>query len=617
MDNRTTGISARKKLTQAAGNKALQRIWRILQMVVFPLILLLFPLIKINQGIDLTDTGYSLGNYRFFGQTEGVWILLTLLSNVTGALFTRLPMGGTMLGMKLYSSLLVSFMALLGYRFFKTKMPAHLAFLGEIAAIGFCWCPTVILYNYLTYLLFFSGAVVLFRGLAGNRPVCLVLSGMILGLNAWVRFPNNILEAALIVAVWYYGALKKKSFKQILGESGLCVAGYLVSFAAMFAVVCGFYGPGAPGEMITGVFGMAGSASDYTLGEMALAILDAYLHGFKWMLYMILCILPGMPFLVIRKEQFSGIRKVIYCICIPILFFVLGKWGMFNFRYYQKEAALQWGAVFLLTAFGVLFWMLSTRMLDANWRLIGCISLVILLVTPLGSNNHIWPVLNNLFFVAPVIFWMVYRFVRWGRTYLDASGKVPLFPVKAMAAGVLIAFLIQSVGIGFAYVFLDGEGGERRMYKVSDNPVLHGMRTSEMNAETLEEINAFMVENKSGYADKKLILYGNIPGLAYYLDKAPALSTTWPDLDTSSLSRLEEELRLLSEEISAGEAPRPLVILTPAISAYFSGNPDIMAFWGADGESYDQDEKLGAIRRFVEENDYRQVFDNEAFVIYE
>lgn len=64
-----------------ASEKNIQRVQRILQAVVFPLILFLFPLMKINQGIDLTDTGYSLGNYRFFGQMDGVWMLLTFLAN--------------------------------------------------------------------------------------------------------------------------------------------------------------------------------------------------------------------------------------------------------------------------------------------------------------------------------------------------------------------------------------------------------------------------------------------------------------------------------------------------------------------------------------------------------
>lgn len=616
MGNERAGGSFGERLRGMTEKKEFYRIQRILRTVVFPLILLLFPLIKINQGIDFTDTGYSLGNYRFFGQTQGVWTLLTFLSNAAGFAFTKLPMGETMLGMKFYSSLIVSLMALLGYRFFMTKMPAWIAFAGEVAAIGFCWCPAVILYNYLTYLLFLLGAVLVFRGVAGNRPVCLVLAGVILGLNAWVRFPGNVLEASLIIAVWYYGVLKKKSFQQIMKETGLCVAGYAVSFAVMLGMITAVYGSGAFGSMISGVFGMAGSASDYTLGEMMLAILDAYFHGFQWMIYMLLCILPGIPFFLIKEGRFLGIRKVIYCACIPILFFVLGKWGMFNFKYFQKEAALQWGAVFLLVAFVVFFWILSTEMLDDEWRAIGCIGLIVMLITPLGSNNHIWPVLNNLFLIAPIIFWMSYRFVRWGRTFLDVTGKVPLFPVKAMLSGILIAFFVQAVGIGCAYVFLDGENGEKRIYKVIENPVLRGMHTSEMKAEVLEEISVFMVENKAEYADKKLVLYGNIPGLSYYLDKAPAIYTTWADLNTSSLEQLREELKVISTSLKEG-AEKPLVILTPEIAAYISGNQEAMEFWGVEQERYRQDAKLSAVEDFMEENIYQQVFANEAFVVYE
>ena len=47
-------------------NNTLKKYFPMAAEICFPLILLLFPLLKINQGIDLTDTPYSLGNYRFF-----------------------------------------------------------------------------------------------------------------------------------------------------------------------------------------------------------------------------------------------------------------------------------------------------------------------------------------------------------------------------------------------------------------------------------------------------------------------------------------------------------------------------------------------------------------------
>lgn len=585
-----------------AGSKLLERFF-------FPLILILFPLVKASYGIDLTDTGYSLGNYRFFGTEGGVWTLLTFLSGGMGNFLMKLPMGNTMLGMKIYTGLLVSLTALTGYRFFRTKMPAWLAFAGEVAAIGLCWCPTVILYNYLTYFLFLLGCVFLFRGLAGCRNGCLVLAGICLGLNAFSRFPGNVLEAALILALWYYGALKGKKTQKILIETGLCAAGYAAAFAVAAVTASVWHGGNVFSEMIQGVLGMAGSASDYTFGEMLYAILDAYGHGLRWMLYMLLCILPGIPFLVLFPGKLEKARKIVYCLCIPLLFLALEKWGMFHFRYYQKEAALQWGAVFLLLGIGALLWLLFTRQMDDEWRLIGAIALIVILITPLGSNNHIWPALNNLFFAAPVVFWILYRFIRWGRKCLDATGKVPLFPAKAMFAGMLLMFFVQAAGVGFGYVFLDGETGEDRSYKVEGNSVLAGMHTTAQNGENLEEISAFMTENKDRYEEKKLLLYGNIPGLCYYLDKPSAVYTSWADLDTNPLGRLEEELKTLTG--------RPLVIITPQLAAYFSGDRKAMEYWGTDIEGCKGDQKLSAILQFMREQDYRQVFANEAFAIYE
>ena len=239
--------------------------------------------------------------------------------------------------------------------------------------------------------------------------------------------------------------------------------------------------------------------------------------------------------------------------------------------------------------------------------------MMILLVTPLGSNNHIWPVLNNLFFIAPVALWMVYRFVRWGRTYLDLTQKVPLFPAKAMCAGIVIAFFVQAVGLGFGYVFLDGETGETRSFRVTGNHVLEGMLTTNMNGEVLEEITAYMTENMAEYGKKGLILYGNIPGLAYYLDMPPAIYTTWADLDSNPYDRLEEEL----SEISLGMGDdRPLVVITPELDAFLAGNEEAMDFWGTDRAACEQDKKLGVIGRFLSENAYEQVFANEAFIVY-
>ena len=85
--------------------------------ILFPVILFLYPLLKITQGIELTDTCYGLVNYRFFPHAGQEWTVATYLANVLGALLMRLPFGDSLVGMRFYTGLFVSAMALLAYFF--------------------------------------------------------------------------------------------------------------------------------------------------------------------------------------------------------------------------------------------------------------------------------------------------------------------------------------------------------------------------------------------------------------------------------------------------------------------------------------------------------------------
>ena len=67
-------------------NMKQNKIYGFLQKWIPVLILLLYPLRKVNTGIDLMDGGYSLGNYRFFTTMNQVWKLATYLANVLGAI---------------------------------------------------------------------------------------------------------------------------------------------------------------------------------------------------------------------------------------------------------------------------------------------------------------------------------------------------------------------------------------------------------------------------------------------------------------------------------------------------------------------------------------------------
>ena len=81
--------------------------------IVLPLFLVLYALDGILQGADITDTMYSLANYENFGSLDPMWAIATFLPNVTGAILSHLPGGGTMAGMNIYCTVFVVLPALL------------------------------------------------------------------------------------------------------------------------------------------------------------------------------------------------------------------------------------------------------------------------------------------------------------------------------------------------------------------------------------------------------------------------------------------------------------------------------------------------------------------------
>ena len=130
--------------------KIYQQYYKVITAYIFPVILFLYPFLTVNQGVDVSDSTYSFSNFLFFERMEGMWVVSTYVANVVGWLLTKLPFGTTLLGIKIYATFLISGTVLLVYYMFKKWMPAWIAFLGEMIAIGFCWIPAGILYNYLS-----------------------------------------------------------------------------------------------------------------------------------------------------------------------------------------------------------------------------------------------------------------------------------------------------------------------------------------------------------------------------------------------------------------------------------------------------------------------------------
>ena len=306
--------------------KGKKKIWDIL----FGLILFSFPFLHINTGLDIADTTYNLLNFASFPHMNQTWAVSTVLANLIGHGFSLLPFGNTMLGMNIYCTILGSVFILAFYCFLRKKYPALPVFLGLLIAEGFCWCPRVILYHYLSYFLFCIGALLLLAGIRKNKAICYLLAGGVLALNVFVRFPN-IVEASLIIVLFYYGISQKKN---IVKAFLCCVGGYLlVALVGVLLVSLAFVRTAYP-DMIHSLFGMTKEATSYTPKSMLKTILGDYLNYVIPLLPYLGIAILGVPFLVLFKKIWV---KILTVICMGIAFVIAMRieyyYGIFNFNF--------------------------------------------------------------------------------------------------------------------------------------------------------------------------------------------------------------------------------------------------------------------------------------------
>lgn len=642
---------------EKTGNKI-----HVLYKFIFPVILFVYPLLKINQGVDITDTGYSLGNFRFADSLTDMWMFSTYLANVTGTAFMKLPFGHTMLGMNFYTGLFVSITAVISYLFFVKVFAAYLFgkglqkspgpktdscawdtkaplifFLGIFVAVSLCWCPTVTLYNYMTYFFFTIGSILLYLGLINGKSIYFLLAGIALGMNVMVRFPNAA-EASLILIVWYCGWFYQEKAGSIWKNTGFCILGYLIGLLGILGSIIANHGLDAYMRGIGSMFAMSGSASDYTITAMLRMVFLIYVESSKWVILLGIFLLAGMAVFYFLESQLDKpwmlIIKGLYLGGFLVLLrFFYGR-GMFNIKYYTYESMFWWlAAGLLITLLGCLAVLLGKMIRrikqgggkiytgasggeaeavlqqEKKEHILLMLLLAIILVTPLGSNNHIYPLINNLFLAAPTVLYLLYQH----KEKILCRTKSFRFPLQVVTLGILAVIGIQSLGFGICFVFRDGMDGQKRDTKVTESDILQGMYTNAGHAAALDELCAFA--KAEDMASKEVLLYGQIPAVSYILDMPTAISTSWPDLSSYEVSVMEEEMKALQ-----GEEGHPYIILSSRIQAFYTQNAELLTMLEVTEEAQEslrKDIKLKMILEFLEALEYRCIFENEEFAIYE
>lgn len=561
--------------------------------IIFAAILLLYPFRHVQQGLDLMDASYSLGHFQFRDNMDLMWKIATFLSNWFGMMLTKLPFGNTWIGMNVYTSLLIGLVAVVIYSWCCKQYPGHdvILFLAELFALSMTWAPSTVLYHYLGYFLFSITAIVLFEAIRICQKRLFLVSGVILGLCILVRMPN-ITYAALIVSVWYGAYLWKddKGRMHVVQQTLYCLAGYMIGFVPGVLWMSIKYGIDAYPNMIQSLFSMTDTATDYKPVSMINAMFYDYSHYSVWLLIFVIYLIAGiLVFHVLEKKKNTccilNITKILFCAgMIVVIRFCYGR-GMFGIQYRDFFSMYKWVTVYLLCVIISCVYMILSRKVQREEKLLASILLVIIFITPLGSNNGLYPVMNNLFLIAPVSFYFFYSIYQKYNHH---------FAVKTWIPFLMACLYVQVTLFGMLFVFHDNDLPKRRI-KIEGFSTTDGMVTNVEKAEALEGLGVYLSDKK----EKKVVLYGNIPGISYIYDLQPAVFTAWADLDSNGVQKL-------SRELGSVDVNSTLVILSKEIADKFmqSKQPELT-------------QKEQILLEYMNENAYQAVYQNEMFTVYE
>lgn len=588
---------------------------------VYILLLAAYSMRHVHWGLDMLDTGYSYINFQHmdYEHMDSMWLFSTYLANGIGSIIMKLPFADTLLGQNIYTTLFVAALAIVGYMFCtrKLNMSKGITFLGEFIALSLCWCPSSVLYNYISYLLMLISVFFLYKGLVEEKKWYQFAAGICLGANVLTRF-SNLAQAALILAVWAFGVLEhiecreKGALKRTLNRTLWCLGGYLAGLLPFLGYIHIKYGMDEYIMGISRLFGMTETATDYAPINMVITVFYNYYLNIYWVLKIVYYVLIGTVvwFVVdlMKKKIMSvqnnktlqkvldiiaGVASIMLAVTMIYNFYVD---GLCNMDFYSYDSIRDPSILFMMLAMVIAFVKLLRKDVVLADKLIGIIIILIIFISSIGSNNGTYSSLNNLFLAAPYILWNVYEFVRDVKEIVIKKVSLSVVPVKAMLIAVLLFYGYQTVMFGYTYFYVEAEGAKNVTETVDGIPLLEGIK---MSPERAEEITvAYEYVQEHGIQDRESIHVGHRPSIAYYLQLAPAFNS-WPSLHSYHLDQMVLDVEELQGQINRGEVEPPVII---GATSY----PD-----------YDVDPKWTLLLEFMEENGYERTLEVGEFVFYE
>ncbi len=554
--------------------------------VVLILLIPVFPLSGLTYGVNISDVGLSINQYRFcFEDIGSVYLPILLTEFIGGAWFKIcgfLSIPGY-IGVEILWVLCCYYLSFLSYRMYRKYDRDEVVLPALALALLFAKCN----FHYFIYatgvaVMALTGLFFLVRALEEKKTWKLSVAVFFFVMATLCKV-SSLLQFA-VFAVLFYDFYKKRDKGYFIRQILYCVAGFVAGLAVALLFIQVTCGVGAYADMLVSMFFYAGSSEDgHTIGNMIMSNLKGTLRG--------LALLAALGVVWAIPKKFPGCRKA-FQIGIPaaVLLLLVGKItglaalpgvsavydGIF-FRYLNALAVIA-ALVYVCTAL---------ILLDATYpdefKLLALSTGVLTVLMPIGSNTGIEHLCNELYCALPFIFISVSD-----RARRAAGGRTKFPAVGVMLTAVTAAWCAGLAGYQSLYLTRNYLATEKEV-KACSLDELKFMKYEADVVEELEEVTRHLKQYEGG--ERRLLVAGTAVILNYLSGMPPFNEGCGGWIETEFITYEQ-----IGEQLAEAQVHPIVVLCTEAL----------------EGDR----PKIRLVADFVEENPYEEVYTSEEYRVF-
>jgi hypothetical protein len=330
----------------------------------------------------------------------------------------------------------------------------------------------------------------------------------------------------MVTAIWLHAWINRRSFRYALTESSWFLGGFIFGLLLIVGLIFLHGHQGLYLQSIEAVIGDAGAANSAHSGSGLLRrFISDHVKAFS----------TALPLLVFWGwiSNWAGRHKK------TLIFAVVLCGALILYRYTSWLFAIP-GICYVV----LLLIVLREYRRDRQLALMAFLSGLVLLLSPLGSNNGIANSIFGMWLALPLTLVWLWRNtgIRIGQFSMNGQG------IRVFVMTIILALSIKSIRSAWTHTYLDSSNRFSMKHSI-EHPLLQGTYTTAERA----KVTAELLDAMSDYTaiDDEVLAYNAIPMLFYLTKNRPWLGFSWPDFE-----RAEKIAELVRNRELEGKLPR-------------------------------------------------------------